>query len=159
VKKAATATPGTAQGEGGGDGQDGAGEGRQRQQVGGDLTYDRCPHDHQGGAQAGARGHAEQVRVSQGVGKSALVGRAGDGQHGPHEPAQHHPGHAPLPHHDDPGGRKPRVEVDQGEPAQDLCQDGAGRQTGRPHQDADYGRGQEETGAENDMANGQARRT
>ena len=69
----------------------------------------------------------EQVRVGQGVGKSALVGRAGNGQHGPHQATQHHPGHAQLPHHDDPGGRKARVEMDQGEPAQDLGQDGTRR--------------------------------
>jgi hypothetical protein len=51
------------------------------------------------------------------------------------------------------------MEVDQREPAQDLDQDGAGRKTGRPHQDADYGRGQEEPGTENDVADGQARGT
>jgi len=53
--------------------------------------------DGQGGPQPGPGGRPEQVGVGQGVAEHPLVGGAGQGQHGPDEPAEHHPGQAQLP--------------------------------------------------------------
>ncbi len=51
------------------------------------------------------------------------------------------------------------MEVDQGELAQDLGQHSASGQVGRSHQDADYRRGKEEPGADEDVADSEARGT
>ena len=64
----------------------------------------RRVRDDQGGAQAGARGGAEQVGIGQRVAEDALEGRAGDGQAGPDEDGEQHPGEAELQQHRRPGG-------------------------------------------------------
>ena len=84
---------GAAQCKGGHNSHDGTEEGGGRKGARGKVAEGRSLHDHDRCACPSSRGDPEQVGVRQRVGKHALVGSPGHGQHRPHDPTEDHTRH------------------------------------------------------------------